>query len=110
MITLYGCKCRIPLYWTELSENKLHGVDLIKDTEQKVKVIRDSLKSASDRQKYYADSKRKDIEFEIGDKCLSERKCFDSNAKASLVRDSVDHIKLLNVLDQLHTNCCCHLN
>ncbi|KAA3461275.1 DNA/RNA polymerases superfamily protein [Gossypium australe] len=36
---LYGRKCRTPLYWTELSESKLHGVDLIKDTEQKVKVI-----------------------------------------------------------------------
>ncbi|TYG83513.1 hypothetical protein ES288_D01G174100v1 [Gossypium darwinii] len=46
---LYGRKCRTPLYWTELSESKIHGVDLIKETEQKVKVIRDSLKSASDR-------------------------------------------------------------
>ncbi|KAA3470768.1 RNA-directed DNA polymerase-like protein [Gossypium australe] len=51
-----------------LSENKIHGVDLIKETEQKVKVIRDSLKAASDRQKSYADLKRKDIEFEVGDK------------------------------------------
>ena len=65
---LYGRKCRTPLYWTELSENRIHGVDLIKETEQKVKVIRDSLKSASDRQKSYADLRRKDIEFQIGDK------------------------------------------
>ncbi|KAA3479974.1 DNA/RNA polymerases superfamily protein [Gossypium australe] len=34
----------------------------------RLKVIRDSLKSASDRQKSYADLKRKDIKFEIGDK------------------------------------------
>ena len=33
-----------------------------------MKVIWDSLKSASDRQKSYADLKRKDIEFQIGDK------------------------------------------
>ncbi|KAA3473413.1 DNA/RNA polymerases superfamily protein [Gossypium australe] len=45
---LYGRKCRTPLYWTKLSENKIHGVDLIKETEQKVKVIHDSLKVASD--------------------------------------------------------------
>ncbi|KAA3461683.1 reverse transcriptase [Gossypium australe] len=64
----YGRKCRTPLYWTELSENKLHGVNLIKDLEQKVKLIRDYLKAASDRQKSYADLKQKDIEFEIGDK------------------------------------------
>ncbi|KAA3470061.1 DNA/RNA polymerases superfamily protein [Gossypium australe] len=65
---LYGRKCKIPLYWTKLSDNKIHGVDLIKETEQKVKVIHDSLKAASDRQKSYADLKWKDIEFEIGDK------------------------------------------
>ncbi|KAG8472924.1 hypothetical protein CXB51_034790 [Gossypium anomalum] len=65
---LYGRKCRTPLYWMELSENKIHGVDLIKETEQKVKVIRDSLKIAFDHQKSYTDLKRKDIELEIGDK------------------------------------------
>ena len=65
---LYGRKCRTPLYLTKLSESNIHGVDLIKETEQKVKVIRESLKAASDRQKSYADLKRKDIEFEIGDK------------------------------------------
>ncbi|KAB2008356.1 hypothetical protein ES319_D10G093300v1 [Gossypium barbadense] len=45
---LYGRKCRTPLYWTELNEKKIHGVDLIRETEEKVKVIRDSLKAASD--------------------------------------------------------------
>ncbi|KAA3484122.1 reverse transcriptase [Gossypium australe] len=65
---LYSRKCRTPLYWSELSENKIHGVDLIREIEEKVKVIRDSLKAVSDRQKSYADLKRKDIEFQIGDK------------------------------------------
>ncbi|KAA3473474.1 Retrotransposable element Tf2 [Gossypium australe] len=65
---LYERKCQTPLYWTELNENNIHGVDLIKDLEQKVKVIRDSLKAASNCQKSYVDLKRKDIEFEIGDK------------------------------------------
>jgi len=36
---LYGRKCRTPLYWTELNERKIHGVDLIQETEEKVKVI-----------------------------------------------------------------------
>ncbi|KAA3466629.1 DNA/RNA polymerases superfamily protein [Gossypium australe] len=53
---------------TELSEKQIHGVDLVKETEEKVKVIRDSLKAASDRQKSYADLKRKEIEFQVGDK------------------------------------------
>ncbi|KAA3486484.1 reverse transcriptase [Gossypium australe] len=42
---LYSCKCRTPLYWTELSEKKIHGVDLS-----------------------YADLKRKEIEFQVSDK------------------------------------------
>ncbi|KAG8499058.1 hypothetical protein CXB51_005458 [Gossypium anomalum] len=37
------------------------------EIEQKVKVIRDSLEVASNRQKSYTDLKRKNIEFEIGD-------------------------------------------
>ncbi|KAG8501142.1 hypothetical protein CXB51_003224 [Gossypium anomalum] len=65
---LYGRKCRTPLYWTELKENQIYGVDLIKETKEKVKVIRDCLKAASDRQKSYADLKRKDIEFQVCDK------------------------------------------
>ncbi|KAG8485768.1 hypothetical protein CXB51_019099 [Gossypium anomalum] len=65
---LYGRKCRTPLYWTELSEKRIHRVDLIKETEEKVKVIRDCLKAASNRQKSYADLKRKEIEFQVGDK------------------------------------------
>ena len=60
---LYGRKCRTSLYWTELKENQIHGIDLIKETEEKVKVIRDCLKAASDRQKSYANLKRKEIEF-----------------------------------------------
>ena len=44
------------------------GPDIVKDTEEKVQVIRQRFKAASDRQKSYADLKRKDIEYEVGDK------------------------------------------
>ncbi|XP_052485827.1 uncharacterized protein LOC128040621 [Gossypium raimondii] len=44
------------------------GVDLIRETEEKVRIIRDCLKAASDRQKSYADLKRRDIEFSVGDR------------------------------------------
>ena len=44
------------------------GLDTVKDTEEKVQVIRQRLKTASDRQKSYADLKRRDIEYEVGDK------------------------------------------
>ena len=44
------------------------GPDIVKDTEEKVQVIRQRLKAASDRQKSNVDLKRRDIEYEVGDK------------------------------------------
>ena len=40
---------------------------MVADTEDKVRIIRDQLKEASDRQKSYADLKRKEIEYSVGD-------------------------------------------
>ena len=65
---LYGRKCRTPLCWMELGERKVIGPDLIQETEERVKMIRERLKVATDKQKSYADMKRKDIRYEIGDK------------------------------------------
>ena len=58
---LYRRKCRTPLCWTELSEKKIIGPDLIQETKEKVKMIRERLKVATNRQKSYADMRRKDI-------------------------------------------------
>ncbi|XP_043811350.1 uncharacterized protein LOC122723353 [Manihot esculenta] len=52
----------------KLSEAKLIGPDLVRETEEKVRTIKKRLKAASDRQKPYADLKRKDIVYEVGDK------------------------------------------
>ena len=65
---LYGRKFRTPLCWTELTEKKIIGPDLIQETEEKVKMIRERLKVTTDSQKSYADSKRKDIRYEIDEK------------------------------------------
>ena len=54
---LYGRRCRTSVCWTELNEHKVIGPDIVKDTEEKVQVIRQRLKVASDRQKSYADKK-----------------------------------------------------
>ncbi|KAA3466200.1 Integrase, catalytic core [Gossypium australe] len=48
---LYGRKCQTPLYWTERREKQIQGLELIRETEKKVKVIHDYLKVTSDRQK-----------------------------------------------------------
>ena len=41
---LYVRKCRTPLCWIELSEKKVIDLDLIQETEKKVKMIRKILK------------------------------------------------------------------
>ena len=41
---------------------------MVTETEEKVQVIQQRLKTASDRQKLYADLKRNDIKYEVGDK------------------------------------------
>jgi transposase InsO family protein len=65
---LYGKKCRTPLLWDGVGERSLFGPDLIKDAEDKVRLIQDRLKIAQSRQKSYADSKRREVTFEIGDR------------------------------------------
>ena len=68
---LYGRKYRTQLCWTELSEKKVIGLDLIQETGEKVKMIKERLKVATNRQKSYADmKKKKDIRYEIGEKVV----------------------------------------
>ncbi|KAA3484182.1 pol protein [Gossypium australe] len=81
---LYGRNCRTPLYWAELKESQIHGVDLVRETEEKVKVIRECLKTASDRQKSYADLKQKEIEFQTGDKVFLKKKVLRFGRKGKL--------------------------
>jgi hypothetical protein len=64
---LYG-RCRTPLMWDEVRDRQLFGPNLIKESEEKVKLIRDRLKVAQSRQKSYADSKCKEVVYEIGDR------------------------------------------
>ena len=66
--TSYGRRCRTLVCWTELNKHKMIGPDIVKDTKEKVQVSRQKLKVASDRKKSYADLKRRDIEYEVGDK------------------------------------------
>ncbi|XP_049348944.1 uncharacterized protein LOC125813488 [Solanum verrucosum] len=65
---LYGRKYRTPLCWSEVGERKLIGPEIVQQTEDKVKIIKDRLKISSNRQKSYADPKRCDIEYQVGDK------------------------------------------
>ena len=65
--TLYGRPCRSPLCWTEVEESPITDSDLIRDTLEKVSLIRQRLLTAQSRQKSYADVRRRPLEFEVGD-------------------------------------------
>nr|GEV26863.1 hypothetical protein [Tanacetum cinerariifolium] len=63
--TLYGRKCRSPIMYDEVGEGQLIGLELVQETTEKTSQIKDRLKAARDRQKSYADKKRKPLEFSI---------------------------------------------
>ena len=65
---LYSKKCRTPLMWDGVGERSFYGPDMIRDAEEKVILIRDRLKIAQSRQKSYADSKRREVTYETGDR------------------------------------------
>ena len=65
--TLYGRPCRSPLCWTKVEESSIMGPDLIRDTSEKVSLIRQRLLMAQSRQKSYADIRRRPLEFEVRD-------------------------------------------
>ena len=64
---LYGRKCITPICWEEVGDRKLLAPDKVQETIEKIQVIKERLKTAQSRQKSYADNRRQDIEFEIGD-------------------------------------------
>uniref|UniRef100_A0A2N9F2L4 RNA-directed DNA polymerase n=1 Tax=Fagus sylvatica TaxID=28930 RepID=A0A2N9F2L4_FAGSY len=64
---LYGRKCRSPICWDEVGVRKILGPEIIQRTCEKVDLIRERLRTAQSRQKSYADKRRKDLEFEVGD-------------------------------------------
>ncbi|GKD16931.1 putative reverse transcriptase domain-containing protein [Tanacetum coccineum] len=68
--TLYGQKCRSPVCWAEVGEAQLTGPELIQETMEKIVLIKQRIQAAQDRQKSYADLKRKPMEFEVGDRVM----------------------------------------
>ncbi|KAL0562064.1 hypothetical protein IC582_002514 [Cucumis melo] len=65
---LYGRCCRSPVCWGEVGEQRLMGPELVQSTNEAIQKIRSRMHTAQSRQKSYADVRRKDLEFEIGDK------------------------------------------
>ena len=64
---LYGRPCQSPVCWTEVGEKSTTDPDLIRDTSEKVDLIRKRLLTTQIRQKSYADRRQRPLEFEASD-------------------------------------------
>ena len=64
---LYGRPCISPICWTEVGESSITGHDLIRDTSEKVSLIRQCLLTAQSRKKSYVDVRCRPLEFEVED-------------------------------------------
>nr|GEZ53356.1 putative reverse transcriptase domain-containing protein [Tanacetum cinerariifolium] len=67
---LYGRKCRSPICWAEVGDRQLTGPEIIHETTDKIVQIKSRIQAARDRQKSYADVRRKPLEFQLNDKVM----------------------------------------
>ena len=67
---LYGRKCRSPLCWDAVGERSILGPDWVQQTSERVTEIRQHMRAAQSRQKSYADTRRRGLEFNVGDEVL----------------------------------------
>ncbi|GJV29456.1 putative reverse transcriptase domain-containing protein [Tanacetum coccineum] len=59
-----------PVCWAEVGEVQLTGPEIVQETTKKIVQIKQRMQAARDRQKSYADLKRKPMEFQVGDKVM----------------------------------------
>ncbi|GJW73521.1 putative reverse transcriptase domain-containing protein [Tanacetum coccineum] len=67
---LYGCKCRSPIFWAVVGDAQLTGPAIVNESTEKIIQIKKRIQTAHDRQKSYADKRRKPLEFQVGDKVM----------------------------------------
>ncbi|GKC14381.1 hypothetical protein Tco_1011163 [Tanacetum coccineum] len=67
---MYGRKCRSPICWAEVGDAQLTDPEIIRETTEKIIQIKHRLQASRDRQKSYANKRRKPIEFQVGDKVM----------------------------------------
>jgi hypothetical protein len=64
---LYGRRCRTLLFWNETGEQKVFGPDILEEAEKQVRMVKENLRVAQSRQKNYADHRRRELSFDVGD-------------------------------------------
>jgi hypothetical protein len=63
---LYGRSCRTPLQLDQPREKQVFGPDILLEAEENIKMVWENL-IAQSRQQSYADTRRRELSFEVGD-------------------------------------------
>jgi hypothetical protein len=64
---LYGHRCRTSLFWNETGERKVFRPNILQEADKQVRMVRENLRVAQSRQKSYANHRRRELSFEVGD-------------------------------------------
>jgi hypothetical protein len=97
---LYGRQCKTSLFWSQTRESQIFGLEVLKDAEKHVQLIREKLKIAQSRSKNHVDKRRRDLSFKIGDfiylKVSPMRGTRKFNVKGKLAPRYVDPFKIIS--------------
>jgi hypothetical protein len=66
-VALYGKNCRTPLHWDQPGKRQVFGPYILLEAEENIRMVRENLKTAQSRQRSYADTRRRELSFEVGD-------------------------------------------
>ena len=64
---LYGRPCRSPSCWSDVGDKAILGPDMVRETTERVELIKQRMRAAQSRQASYANPKRRKVEFFVGD-------------------------------------------
>ncbi|XP_069151892.1 uncharacterized protein [Solanum lycopersicum] len=64
---LYDRRCKYLVGWFEVGESSILGPEIIHESLEKVRVIRNRLATAYSQQKSYTDNRKWPLEFDVGD-------------------------------------------
>ncbi|KAD2392916.1 hypothetical protein E3N88_39893 [Mikania micrantha] len=67
---LYGRRCRTPVCWGGVGQKEVGSKAAVLELTEKLQLVKARMKAAQNRQKSYADKRRRPIEFEVGDQVL----------------------------------------
>nr|GEX62777.1 reverse transcriptase domain-containing protein [Tanacetum cinerariifolium] len=98
---LYGCKCRSPVYWTKVKDSQLTSLEIIHKTNEKIVQIKNRLQAIHDRQKSYADVRRKPLEFQARDTVMLKLSRVHSTFHVSNLKKCLSDKTLIISLDEI---------